>query len=89
VSTAALAAERLALELGEAGVEASSYSIAAFDYALRSGRLELGPESTVIHDEAALASTREQRIIFDAVEHAGARLIEVGDPGQSQAVGTG
>jgi conjugative relaxase-like TrwC/TraI family protein len=89
VSTAALAAERLANELDAAGVQAPAYSIAAFESALRSGRLELGPQSTVIHDEAALASTREQRTVFEAVEHAGARLIEVGDPAQSQAVGAG
>lgn len=89
ISTAAVAAERLARELTEAGVPAPAYSITAFDFALRSGRLELGPEWTVIHDEAALASTREQRIILDAVERTGARLISVGDPGQSQAVGAG
>ncbi len=88
-STAALAAERLARELAGAGVTAPAYSIAALDLAVRSGRLELGPDWTVIHDEAALASTREQRIVLEAVQEAGARLISDGDPRQSQAVGAG
>jgi len=88
-STAALAAQRLAGELAEAGVNASAYSTAALDRAVQSGRISLSPASTVIHDEAALASTREQRQLFQAVEAAGARLIEVGDPRQSQAVGAG
>lgn len=44
---------------------------------------------TLIHDEAALASTREQHQLLDAVESSGARLIEVGDPRQSHAVGAG
>ena len=44
---------------------------------------------TVIHDEAALASTREQERLLSEVEASGARLILVGDPRQSQAVGAG
>ena len=39
------------------------------------------------HDEAALASTREQHQLLHAIEASGARLIEVGDPRQSQPVG--
>ncbi|MGI8411628.1 MAG: MobF family relaxase [Solirubrobacteraceae bacterium] len=88
-STAALAAQRLAGELADAGVDASAYSTAALDAAVRSGRLVLSPATTVIHDEAALASTREQHHLLQAVEASGARLIEVGDPRQSQAVGAG
>ncbi|MDQ2759870.1 MAG: relaxase domain-containing protein [Actinomycetota bacterium] len=88
-STAALAAQRLAGELADAGVDASAYSTAALDRAVRCGRLVLSPASTVIHDEAALASTREQRHLLQAIEASGARLIEVGDPRQSQAVGAG
>jgi conjugative relaxase-like TrwC/TraI family protein len=84
-STAALAAQRLATELQAAGVTAGAHSTVA----LHAGRLELGPRSTIIHDEAALASTREQRRLLSAVEASGARLIAVGDPRQSQAVGAG
>ena len=43
----------------------------------------------MIHDEAALASTREQHQLLNAIQASGARLIEVGDPRQSQAVGAG
>ena len=43
----------------------------------------------MIHDEAALASTREHHQLLHAVEAPGARLILVGDPRQTQAVGAG
>ena len=44
---------------------------------------------TVIHDEAALASTREQAWLFKTVSESGARIVAIGDPRQSQAVGAG
>jgi conjugative relaxase-like TrwC/TraI family protein len=88
-STGGLAAERLALELDAAGASARGYSLAAFQTALDTDALELIEASTIIHDEAALASTREQQQLLTAVEESGARLIEVGDPRQSQPVGAG
>jgi conjugative relaxase-like TrwC/TraI family protein len=88
-STAGLAAERLANELHEHGVECGAYSTAGLHAAIRNGRVELRSDTTVIHDEAALASTREQLRLLDAVETSGARLIAVGDPQQNQPVGAG
>jgi conjugative relaxase-like TrwC/TraI family protein len=88
-STAALAAERLATELQEHGVECSAYSTAGLHAAINHGRVELDQDTTVIHDEAALASTREQLRLLRAVETSGARLIAVGDPQQNQPVGAG
>ena len=88
-STAAAAAERLATELQQHGVRCVAYSTAGLHAAINHGRIELGPEVTVIHDEAALASTREQLRLLHAVEVAGARLIAVGDPQQNQPVGAG
>ena len=88
-STAALAAERLADELTENGVTCRAYSIAALASAIKHDRVVLTPETTLIHDEAALASTREQLDLLDAVEGSGARLIVVGDPQQNQPVGAG
>jgi conjugative relaxase-like TrwC/TraI family protein len=88
-STGALAAERLAVELSAANVSATAYSTVALHAAIKSGWVTLGPRATVIHDEAALASTREQQQLLAAIEASGARLIEVGDPRQSQAVGAG
>jgi conjugative relaxase-like TrwC/TraI family protein len=88
-STAGLAAQRLTNDLNEVGVTATGYSTAALIHAIEAGRLELDPESTVIHDEAALASTREQSALLQAVEGSGARLIMVGDPAQSKPVGAG
>ena len=88
-STAALAAQRLADDLSAAGAPATAYSTAALHAAVSTGRVQLGPGTTVIHDEAALASTREQQRLFTAVQASGARLIEVGDPAQSRPVGAG
>jgi conjugative relaxase-like TrwC/TraI family protein len=88
-STAALAAQRLALDLAEAGVSATPYSTVALQRAMAGGQVRLDDRSTVIHDEAALASTREQSTLFQAAEESGARLIIVGDPKQSPPVGAG
>ena len=88
-STAALAAERLATELGERGVRCEAYSTAALYAAIIHQRVSLTPQTTIIHDEAALASTGEQLGLLDAVEAFGARMIAVGDPRQNQPVGAG
>jgi len=88
-STGAQAAQRLTGEFSASGVDAAGYSTAALQVAVRRGAVTLSPDVTVIHDEAALASTREQAWLLDAVGGGGARLIEVGDPRQSQAVGAG
>jgi len=89
-STGAQAAERLTAEFSEAGLsDAAGYSTMALQVAVRRGAVTLGPEVTVIHDEAALASTREQAWLLEAVAESGARIIEVGDPRQSGAVGAG
>ena len=88
-STAALAAERLAHELADAGVEATAYSTVALQAAIKSEKIHIGPTTTIVHDEAALASTREQHQLLQAAERSGARLIEVGDPRQNQPVGAG
>jgi len=88
-STAALAAERLANELTDRGVTCRAFSTAGLHAAITDGRLELTSATTVIHDEAALASTREQIRLLRAIEASGARLIAVGDPRQNQPVGAG
>ncbi len=88
-STAAVAAERLARDLHHAGVDTRQYSLAALQTAITNGTVALGPETTIIHDEAALASTREQHALLAAVETSGARLIAVGDPHQNPPVGAG
>ena len=88
-STAALAAERLATELTDNGVTCRAYSTIALATAINHDRVTLTPQTTIIHDEAALASTREQLDLLDAVETTGARLIAVGDPQQNRPVGAG
>jgi len=88
-STAAVAAERLSSDLGAGGVRCEAYSTAALDAAITHGRIRLTPQATIIHDEAALACTREQLGLLDAVETTGARMIAVGDPQQNQPVGAG
>ncbi|MHB8492738.1 MAG: ATP-dependent DNA helicase, partial [Solirubrobacteraceae bacterium] len=88
-STGAQAAERLALELQAGGVEARGYSTAALRASVEHGRLPLDGGVSILHDEAALASTREQRWLYGAARESGARLVAIGDPRQSQAVGAG
>jgi conjugative relaxase-like TrwC/TraI family protein len=86
-STAAVAAERLAADLAAVGVDAPAYSTVALQHAITTGQLEIDSRTTVIHDEAALASTREQQHLLEAVEDHWARLIIVGDPQQSKPIG--
>jgi conjugative relaxase-like TrwC/TraI family protein len=88
-STAGLAAERLARELTEHGIECTGYSAAGLQAAISSGRVPLSAGTTLIHDEAALASTGEQLALLRAVEQSSARLIAVGDHRQNQPVGAG
>jgi energy-coupling factor transporter ATP-binding protein EcfA2 len=88
-STAALAAQRLANELTDHGVYAHAVSTVGLHAAISTGRLTVGPNTTIVHDEAALASTREQQQLLAEVHASGARLIAIGDPRQSHAVGAG
>jgi len=88
-STGAQAAERLTAEFLGAGVSAQGYSTAALRAAVARGAVTLSSDVTVVHDEAALASTREQAWLLRAAAGSGARVIEVGDPRQSGAVGAG
>ncbi|MGI8801436.1 MAG: MobF family relaxase [Solirubrobacteraceae bacterium] len=88
-STGAQAAERLAGELRAAGVDGRGYSTTALRANVQTGRLALDPGVTVLHEEAALASTREQAWLLEAARLSGARLVAIGDPRQSQAVGAG
>jgi TrwC relaxase/AAA domain len=88
-STGAQAAERLAAELRDGGVAATGYSTTDLRARVQHGRLALDERVTVLHDEAALASTREQRWLLGAARDSGARLVEIGDPRQSHAVGAG
>jgi conjugative relaxase-like TrwC/TraI family protein len=86
-STAAVAAERLATDLATVGVDAPAYSTVALQHAIKTGQLDIDARTTVIHDEAALASTREQQNLVETVEENWAHLLIVGDPQQSKPVG--
>jgi conjugative relaxase-like TrwC/TraI family protein len=88
-STAGVAAERLAGDLAAAGVQTSAYSTAALQAGIAGEQIPIDSATTIVHDEAALASTREQQQLLAVVEKAGARLIEIGDPKQSQPIGAG
>ncbi|MGH2823274.1 MAG: MobF family relaxase, partial [Thermoleophilaceae bacterium] len=88
-STGGQAAERLAAELRGAGVDAEGYSTRALQAEVEHGRLRLGSDTTVIHDECGLASTAEQNFAFWACKEGGARLVAVGDRDQNNPVGAG
>jgi ATP-dependent exoDNAse (exonuclease V) alpha subunit len=59
----------------------------ALQRAIETGKVEVDSHTTVIHDEAALASTREQQHLLETVDDRYARLIIVGDPAQSKPIG--
>ena len=88
-STSGLAAHRLAGELAEHEAIPVCFSTAGLLTAIRDGRLPLNPWVTVIHDEAALASTRELEPLLTKIRDNGARLVMLGDPEQSHPVGAG
>jgi conjugative relaxase-like TrwC/TraI family protein len=88
-STGGQAADRLAGELRAAGVSAEGYSTKALEASVEHGLVRLGPDTSVIHEECALAATREQNFLFWACREGGARLVEVGDPEQNNPVGAG
>lgn len=88
-STGGQAAERLAAELRAAGVHAEGCSTRALEAEVEHGLLRLGPDTTLIHEECALASTAEQNFVFWACKEGGARLLEVGDRDQNNPVGAG
>ena len=88
-STGGQAAERLAGELRAAGVATEGYSTKALEAAVEHELLRLGPDTSVIHEECALAATREQNFLFWACHEGGTRLVEVGDPDQNTPVGAG
>ena len=88
-STGGLAATRLQAELARAGVDAQTMTTEAMRRRITDGKLELEAATTVIHDEAALAATHEQRFLLQVVRDSGARLIEVGDGQQGQPVRAG
>jgi conjugative relaxase-like TrwC/TraI family protein len=88
-STGGLAAARLARELERAGVTVEALTTEALRWRHAEGLARLDARTTVIHDEAALAATREQHFLLPACRDGGARLIAVGDGEQGQPVGAG
>ena len=88
-STGGLAASRLARELERAGVKVEALTTEALRYRCGEGLTELDARTTIIHDEAALAATREQHFLLPACHQSGVRLIAVGDGEQGQPVGAG
>jgi energy-coupling factor transporter ATP-binding protein EcfA2 len=88
-STGGLAAKRLARELERAGMKASTLTTEALRHRWTEGLVTLDGRTTIIHDEAALAATREQHFLLPACRDAGVRLIAVGDGEQGQPVGAG
>ena len=69
-STGGLAATRLQAELERAEVHAQTMTTEALRGRISDGKLALGPATTIIHDEAALAATHEQRFLLQAVSDA-------------------
>ena len=56
---------------------------------LEHGRLTLTPNHVVVLDEAGMVATKPMAELVRHVEHAGAKLVLIGDADQLQAIGAG
>jgi len=56
---------------------------------LENGHLRLSEKSVLVVDEAAMVGTHMMHRVVEATEHAGARLVLVGDAGQLQPIDAG
>lgn len=73
----------------EAAAGEAALTIAALRYQLREGLVELPKDSTIIIDEASMASTPDLVWLMHTATHFGARVALIGDPEQLGAVGRG
>ncbi|QEE43338.1 Ti-type conjugative transfer relaxase TraA (plasmid) [Rhizobium sp. WL3] len=71
----------------EAGI--SSRTLSSWEHAWAVGRDRLDAQSVFVLDEAGMVSSRQMALFVEAIVHAGAKLILVGDPEQLQPIEAG
>ncbi len=79
----------IAAENLEAGSGIASRTIASLEYAWGRDRERLGPRDVLVVDEAGMIGTRQMERLMSAADHAGAKVVLVGDPEQLQAIEAG
>jgi conjugative relaxase-like TrwC/TraI family protein len=80
-------AERLGL--GSPSLEGHTLTLDALVVRANSGRLQVGPETTVILDEAGMVDHKRMDALTELIERSGAKLVAVGDGRQLPSIGPG
>ena len=79
----------IAAENLEGGSGIQSRTIASLEHAWGKDRDQLGPKDVLVVDEAGMIGTRQMERLLSAADHAGAKVVLVGDPEQLQAIEAG
>ncbi|KQN89884.1 conjugal transfer protein TraA [Sphingomonas sp. Leaf231] len=79
----------IAVENLEAGSGIESRTIASLEHAWSRDREQLSPRDVLVVDEAGMIGTRQMERLLSAADHAGAKVVLVGDPEQLQAIEAG
>jgi conjugative relaxase-like TrwC/TraI family protein len=87
VAVSGSTAERLGI--GSPTLEGSTLTLDALVVRANSGRLRVGPETTVILDEAGMVDHNRMDALTELVERSGAKLVAVGDGKQLPSIGPG
>jgi conjugative relaxase-like TrwC/TraI family protein len=87
VAVSGSTAERLGI--ASPGLEGSTLTLDALVVRVNNGRLQVGPETTVILDEAGMVDHRRMDALTKLIDRSGAKLIAVGDGKQLPSIGPG
>jgi len=80
-------AERLGV--GSPALEGSTLTLDALVVRANNGRLKVGPETTVILDEAGMVDHKRMNALTELIDRSGAKLVSVGDGKQLPSIGPG
>ncbi len=87
VAVSGSTAERLGAD--SPGLAGSTLTVDALAARANTARLQLGPATTVILDEAGMVDHKRMDALTDVIERSGAKLIAVGDGRQLPSIGPG
>jgi hypothetical protein len=87
VAVSGSTAERLGI--GSPALEGSTLTLDALVVRASSGRLQVGPETTVVLDEAGMVDHKRMDALTELIDRSGAKLVAVGDGKQLPSIGPG
>jgi conjugative relaxase-like TrwC/TraI family protein len=87
VAVSGSTAERLGI--GSPALEGATLTLDALVVRANTARLQVGPETTVILDEAGMVDHKRMDALTELVERSGAKLVAVGDGKQLPSIGPG